>query len=168
MQSGFVLALMGVFVGAISHVAAAAERIEAPIRPLSEAAMRAAASDWATVQALQPSTPITVKTTSGLSCEPDPCRFASADHTTLRVADDKALRKTYDILRIDVREVSVASRQWKSGALIGGLAGLISSIAAPIGMMGVFATSGDALWGAWIGRAFWRHRVIYRSDSESH
>jgi hypothetical protein len=120
------------------------------------------------VQAFQPSTPITVKATSGALCEPDPCRFASADDTTLRVADDKALRKTHDILRIDVREVSVASRQWKSGALIGGLGGLIASIAGHIGIMGVFATSGDALWGAWIGRAIWRHRVIYRSDSESH
>jgi len=59
-------------------------------------------NEWATVQALQPSTPITVKATSGALCEPDdPCRFASADDTTLRVADDKALRKTHDIPRID-------------------------------------------------------------------
>ena len=124
---------------------------------------------WATVQALHPSTPITVKATSGALCEPDdPCRFASAYDTTLRVADDKALRKTHDIPRIDVREVSVASRQWKSGALIGGLGGLIASIAEHQGSFGVITTSVSALWGAWIGRAISRHRVIYRSDSESH
>ena len=120
------------------------------------------------MQAFQPSTPITVKATSGALCEPDPCRFASADDTTLRVADDKALRKIHDIPRIDVREVSVASRQWRSGALIGGLGGLIASIAEHQGSFGLITTSVSALWGAWIGRHIWRHRVIYRSDSESH
>ena len=43
LQSGFVLALVGVFVGSVSHVVAQAERIEAQIGPLSLAAMRAGA-----------------------------------------------------------------------------------------------------------------------------
>src|SRR5262245_54243174 len=78
-RSGFVLALIWVFVGSISHLVAQVERIEAQIGPLSLAAMRAGAqltrepaslpahqvedphqADWSRVRALEAGTDITL------------------------------------------------------------------------------------------------------------
>jgi len=119
MQSGFALALVWVFVGSISRVAAQAERIETPIGPLGLAAMRAATqlaskpaslpaqpaedphqADWSRVRALEAATDITLTVTGAVPVQRS---FVRADDTTLTVlnlTDPSLPRVAVQTLRI--------------------------------------------------------------------